>query len=334
MVDWTLRGAGRGPRGEVAGWVQDGRPAFWYPESGGYALSHFSFLHALARRTGPTEYLEHAHAVARWLEGCHVRGGYGRDGRLYPFDAGIVLKGFLHYLAVHPDAAPRYRPFLRTVRDFILNCLRESLPCVPVPGRAEGREARWSQRIGPHLIKTAACLRLYGVREGDSEAVAAARAAVAEVLRTWTEGWLWAPGDAALYVHAQCYALEGLLMLGPAAPAAAPDWVRSALAVLARAQDAGGGVPSHVFSEPYRVRSAFPSRSDATAQCLRLWLLDGDPRWRTPVRRARAFLRRSARPSGAMLYESGLPDENLWATFFAVQAFRWADARPDPAWLL
>ena len=70
------------------------------------------------------------------------------------------------------------------------------------------------------------------------------------------------------YVHAHCYAVEGLLCLIQRGWTDLIPTARECAAWLAEIQDSGGGVPAwHDGSRPYG-----KCHADATAQAARIWL--------------------------------------------------------------
>jgi hypothetical protein len=129
-----------------------------------------------------------------------------------------------------------------------------------------------------------------------------------------------------VYVHAHCYALEGLLALQE--PAFRPLLEESADR-LARMQSPKGGMPKHRPSED-RPELA----SDATAQAIRIWQCLDPARYETGISRGFDFLESMADPEGGIRYSSRSSHLNSWTTIFTIQALLWEKEKGEAAWLI
>jgi hypothetical protein len=292
--------------GAVRSWHNPRHPGFDYPEAAGLWLSAFA---------GPGTPTDHvADRVAARLAARVSTGEVGRDGVSYTFDLGVALAGLVdHRRAGGRDRGRACEPGEHE----LFAALTERRVVV-----AE-RPARWSTRYGPHMLKLAAVLaRLPG---------AAARTATARLFDDLADmrdgGRFVTSPDGSTYVHAHCYAAEGLLCIARGEPDSvrgreATDRLAHAADWLADAQRPDGALPSHSGG----ARTPGPERTDATAQAIRIWAMVDAPRHATSIARARRFLAGCTAPEGALRYEPGSDDLNTWATIFGVQAGRLARA--------
>lgn len=297
-LDWLLEGVCRGPHGEIAGWVTDGCPAFWYPEVGGYYLVFCAYLSQVFR--DPRYFLKGLDCLDWLASSVGPTGGVGKEEVEYVFDTAMVLRGV-------SLAASQKISLLSKMSEFCLGNIRE--------GRAgtafSAHGSRWSQGVGGHLFKAAAVLeRFSGFRCWDMIST--------QVRRAGTED---------SYLHAYCYGLEGMLLQGERAGGNCS--ILEGAEVLSRAQAREGGLPSHFPG------SGFPLRSDVTAQAVRIWCLVDPERYRKHIRGALEFLRGLVSPEGGLWYEPDSPCVNVWSTIFAIQADLWAcEGRGEVEWLI
>ena len=270
------------PDGSVMSWVNPAHPGFVYPEAGAVVLR----LLALESHP-PTPLVEKLVARLRTQRP-------GKFGHVYTFDRGLVLAALA--TAGHAD---------NDEGDRIAAAIKAGVAVDPKA------PPRWSSVLGPHLLKLAVAGRL--VRgHGLLRALDRLRPTLADGGRIPT------PPHRETYVHAHCYAVEGLLALGDV------DNARRAATWLAEIQHESGGMPS--WHDGRRGRAPHPT--DATAQAIRLWCCIDRSQFSLPIDRGLAFLERLA-PSGVR-YSDVSQDLNTWSTAFAIQALDFAQGRPYP----
>lgn len=278
----------RAADGRVLSWLNASHPGYAYEEATALLAR---LKRSLGEPDGELEGLLRRTLDRRWL---------GRDGVRYAFDTGLALP-----FAADPHALAAE----------LAEQLEAGAVCSPV-----SHPQRWSQRLGPHLLKIAPEL----ARAGQSEAAARL---VERVLRTcWTGSRFAVHPGGPTYVHGHCYALEGLVGLG-----LRPDVVRAGVDWLARQQRADGSLPAWVAGGELR----WPA--DAVAQAVRLWSAVDRRAYDLPIRRALALLVRRQALDGGIAYGAERADRNAWTSMFALQAARWAERPPDRAairWLV
>ncbi|MEM9195662.1 MAG: hypothetical protein AAGF12_41225 [Myxococcota bacterium] len=228
--------------------------------------------------------------VARWLANVGSAAGLiGRNGIDYTFDTAIVARGLLRFAERTGDAELEARAI--AYRDKARREFRNRRAAV-----GEGTlEDRWSVRFGAHLKKTDAILQQLG--SGGRSAV-------------FPDPFL----ESTPYTHAAAYYLEGCALAGEWDPV-----TRGAIK-LARLQAANGGL----CAEP----GSTTTRSDATAQAVRLWTLSDRRQYAGELEGALSFLEQCQTVSGGIRYESESDDVNTWATIFTAQAARWITRGP------
>ena len=291
--------------GRVPSWLNPDHPGFDYPEAAGLWLSWVTWR----RRTGqPVPRTATVDAVAgRLAELLDRDGAVGRSGARYLFDTAVAIDALVGLAGERPGR------WLDGVERFV----RVEAPVLPTQtvdvdgagARAPGLLGeRWSESWGPHLLKAAGLLARAGHRAGSLSAVSLAR----EVRRR-------AAVDRCGYVHALAYGAEGELMLralGEPGGGLEPEMVAGRLA---RLQRPDGSLPAWTDGSG-------PSRSDATAQAVRIWGAVDRVGFAARSRAALGFLARCQGTCGGVEYEPGSADRNCWATLFADQA---ADETPD-----
>jgi hypothetical protein len=162
---------------------------------------------------------------------------------------------------------------------------------------------RWSTRFGPHLLKPAALVLT--LQMGNEEL----RTAIGKALMTLQScqdenGAFRHPEMARVYLHAHCYALEGLSILEDSS-----NQLQRGISYLASQQQPAGGFGRWPDSPS-------PMVADVTAQAGRLFLLSGE---RELATRARGALEELTATSGALHYHVDSDHENSWSTAFGAQ---------------
>jgi hypothetical protein len=314
LVRWLESEAVVDGEGRVWSWHNPEHPGYAYPEAGGLWLA------LMAREPEVDE--ARLDRVTQWLRACERAGGIGRDGREYLFDHAMVVAGRLAWAERRGLGAEAERGSIATM----LEHLRNNRATSPA-----GDHARWSERFGPHLLKLALPLARW-VEHVDDAGAARALARLLGVLRSASDdGRVPSLGDEGpTYLHACCYAAEGLWRLSEAPlPRAVRVQARARAeeiaAWLARVQRADGGLPPwHDGTHGWG-----PAPADVAAQAVRLWSgLDrrthGDA-----IERALGFLATLVEPCGGVRYHEDSRDLNTWATLFTVQALEFADSEAD-----
>lgn len=291
------------PDGAVTSWSNPAHPGYPYPEAAGLWLSW------ACRPGGPRPDALADAVAARLCADCpRVPGGAGRDGIAYLFDSAVALAGLLAYR----DAGGRVDviPAVSGLHAFVAERIRRREASVPAAA------GRWSVEFSPHLFKVAKAIlafdRASGTRLADD--------LLPGLSAAWPGAW-----PRRIYVHAHCYAVEGLLLMRAAGRGDGLPDPDAEVARLARWQRADGAMPSHAAGD----EPAGEARCDATAQAVRLWCRADLDRFAAPIRRALSFLAScQSAPGGIAWAPDGgeAADVNAWTTLFAVQAVCWADA--------
>lgn len=318
LLDWLLREPIRYPDGRLAAWLNDQRPIFPYEESTGYLISLLAWLH---RQTGEPRFRREAWRSATALaRALGDRPGCGRDGRIYLFDTAVCLRALGSVLALPPetgDDAERAALSVLATRlaRTVLSLFRQRQAVLD--DEAPAGAPRWSEAFTFHLLKALHHFLpwLPVLRESLD-------------WRSLADEWIGAhyrdglfvlaePPDR-VYLHAHCYAAEGLLGLADSGyrPAETlPPAIGDRLAELQ--------MPSGALPRWYPENGEREAAGDATAQAVRLWQCLDAAAYAGPIARGLAYLRASIAPAGGIQYSSDLRHPNSWTTIFARQALQW-----------
>ena len=235
--------------------------------------------------------------------------GVRRRGITYAFDTAMALRGLLDYRADDQLAAAPVPEWLGSLVRSV------SSGSATAPPEEMTSTTAWSMAFGAHEAKIAAALvaaERRGLDVGDS----------LETLRDRTMGLQDDRGrfrihaaSGMTYLHAQCYALEGLLMTAEDHPGATAE-ITLGVSWLASVQGLNGGWRAwHDGS-----RASGPERTDATAQAIRLMRLVNADRYEGEILAAEAFLVQCQAEHPGLPYEPGSSDITSWSTLFAAQA--------------
>ncbi len=274
--------------GDVLSWVNPAHPGYPYPEAAGLLLRWFSLRGITVPQSVPSQ------LAAQVLEHRVGRGGF-----VYAFDTAVALAG-LEANDDHED--PRWTQ------------ARQQLVTTAVVRPAQA--PRWSTVPGPHLLKLAVGCAARARRGWSTPTLN--WLAELQVQQDAT-GRLLTPPHASTYVHAHAYGCEGLFALRDLEVPVAVD-LDGALGFLENVQREDGGIPA--WSD------GGPSRADATAQAVRLWILHDPPGHRAAIDRGLTFLDALGDDHGVVRYEPDSADRNTWCTLFAAQARAWAAGAP------
>jgi hypothetical protein len=295
--------------GYVWSWVNDAKPGFHYPEIAGYMLSLFAdagYRPDLARLVAHRLYRDLA------LNG----GGVGRDGVVYLFDTAMALAGILAHLCREPQRqfTSSVAQSLALVKD-LLRQRRCSLPKTNMP-----LPHRWSTVYGPHILKVSYALVRAHRHLSDTEALTLIQQLISDIMPLYRNGrFLAFPELEDCNLHANCYALEGLLICresGSIADAAANCYLLEGTDWLTEVQEANGAIPE--WHNGRRAWGAY--RADVTAQAVRLWLVIDRKRYAREIERGLMFLSSLRTSEGGLRFDPLSLDVNTWATIFAIQA--------------
>ncbi len=352
-VRWLVQSGVQETVGPEAGafwsWVDPVRPRFRYSEVTGYAVTLFCYLH---RRDPASGSLGRARLAARWLmdrarEGDAIRcrlGPGGWVGHLCAFDNAQVVHAFCSLYELTQEE--EYLAAARRTADWLMDVAGiGSASCIPKFDPGTGSPVlgdRWSTQTGPFLAKAMLALLHLGRLCSGSRYLEAA-----EAVGEWVMGRQLPHGrfvtdhlTGDTYLHAHCYALEGLACLGTVTGrTSAMEAARLGLRWAYTTQNADGGLPARY--DPHG--SCSEEHSDSLAQTLRLelWLHGPGPRADHLASRLTDFQCRGPSPDrlGGFLYRrnGGEFDPNITThgTIFAIQAldmysrscrgFAWSD---------
>jgi len=306
MLDWLTTAPVLREDGSVLSWVNDTHPGYAYPEAAALLLTTLvneGATPALRRQIGD-----------RLVKEGGDEGAIGRDGIAYAFDTAMALSAWATERAAGRDGA--YTRALSRGLAFLEGCLDAHRAATPGVGLAPDR---WSSSFGAHLLKTLHGLRAASVALGKprgGQRAFALEAALGDLEHAGRfrihAGSRWS------YVHAHCYALEGLLALRDESAASARRLEEGSV-WLATLQTPDGGIPAWHDGSTARGEC----HADATAQAIRLWAVLDRSGFAEPIARGLGFLARLQTPEGGIRYRPGSGDANTWCTCFALQAVRW-----------
>ncbi|GAA3559467.1 hypothetical protein GCM10022197_13610 [Microlunatus spumicola] len=286
-----------GEGGHCLSWVNPAHPGYAYPELSGLLLS-------LLVRSGS------APARARQLHDALCVGaspdGVRRGATTYAFDTAMALRGVLEHRGEQGAGDFPAREWTAT----LVEAVGSGRGCAPAPPwRAD---TRWSLAFGAHEAKLAGALVPADRLGLPGAADAVDRLRDGTVALQEPDGRFRVHALSPLtYLHAHCYAVEGLLMAG-----GADEAVRAGVAWLAQVQRPDGGFPA--WAGPYEGDN--PLRTDVTAQAVRLFRLVDPTGYASEVAAGSAFLLSCVHPDGGVRYEPGSEDRTAWPTIFAAQA--------------
>ena len=273
-----------------------------YPEAAGLAVRLAAWWHS---ETGDELPLLRLVPTLKFLaQSADDDGLVWQESVGYLFDTAIVL-GALH------DAQTHGLP--GGYRKQIPGMYRTALKMVSNRTAAVGAEnGRWSYTFGPHLLKAIGLLMRF------PNATARQRSCLRDTATALlscqrADGAFAHAGGKDVYLHAHCYALEGLCYL----QALGMDEVQGPLAAgvsfLATQQLSNGLFPRWPGSDK--------TACDTTAQAGRLFLATDADSYVHELQAAGDALARCVGPGGGITYQPGGAHENSWCTFFSLQLF-------------
>jgi len=308
-LDWLTSDRVVTPDGAVRSWWNPDHPGYAYPEIAGYLLS-------LLASEGPATVGIRDRVARRLVSDMSAAGGVGRGGNDFVFDSAMALTGLISHEAAggtvsDPTAIDRLFGYVT----------RTLLAGRAYTGMDAGDATHWSHSYGCHLLKTAISLIAYDARTPTSTADALLDQLFRDLAPLYDGGRFRVNAVSGLsYLHAHCYAIEGLMAMEEL-DARCTELIVGGADWLARIQDETGGIrSSHDGSAAFG-----PLRSDATSQAVRIWATVDRDRFDPQIERALGFLASMTTEDGGVRYEPGSDDTNTWASIFAMQAFRWAE---------
>lgn len=178
----------------------------------------------------------------------------------------------------------------------------------------------WSQRFNIHHAKVAMFWTEAGEVLQDSRYIEAAERLCDLILSRQTRNGFFRLQDERGYIHAHCYACEGLLFVGRALQEV--KYEESALkgvSWLSKFQNIDGSM-----------NQRFPKNGDTAvdilAQSIQLWLIHEKQKFSNNISRGintlirQQYLNGSVSIRGAFPYSSSIHDANSWSTMFAIKA--------------
>lgn len=322
LLDWLQSDDVIAPDGAVMSWHNPAKPGYPYPEISGLLLS-------LLARYGSESAGVRSRVVENLERTIGDRDAVGRGGVEYVFDTAMVLSGLIAHAeagGVSSDALA-HRLF-----QFIVGTLAQRKG---IRGPVPGDVGHWSNSYGCHLLKTGIAITTYCERSGASDAEAPAHRIVdqllGDLLPLYSDGRFKSNhAGTGSYVHAHCYATEGLLFLSDHGLADASPEINGSARWLADIQDESGGIRAWHDG----VAPSGPLRTDASSQAIRIWCLVDRDGFQENIRRGLEFLSGVRHPSGGLRYEPASDDMSTWSTIFAYQATRWTAESGHPTSLI
>jgi hypothetical protein len=320
MLRWLAGSAVVSPNGAVASWFNPRHPGYPYPEIAGY------LLRILSEERDLTLGLRDRIAVRLGTD-VSPAGGVGRGGADFVFDSAMCLSG----LMAHEEAGgavPGGR-LIDRLFDFIAENLAARRAFL---GQPHAPADHWSVSYGCHLLKAVIALCEYNDRRPMSTTKSLVDRLVADLLPLYDNGRFRANDLSPLtYLHAHCYAVEGLLVLqGRRRFGDFTDEIEGAARWLAEIQQPEGGVRAYHDG----TQALGTIHTDASAQAIRIWSLVDPSGFRRQIDLGLEFLGAMSTPSGGLRYEPDSDDLNTWATIFGLQAVRFANEGGSWEWIV
>jgi hypothetical protein len=298
-----------GPNGTVASWANPDHPGYAYPEIAGYLLRILS-------EEGDLTVDIRDRIAARLVKDVSPSGGVGRGSTDFVFDSAMCMGG----LMAHETAGGNIpdRRVVNRLFDFVAQNLAARRA---ISGPADALPDHWSVSYGCHLLKTVIPLCEYNDLRPMSTTRSLVERLVVELLPLYDSGRFRVNELSSLtYLHAHCYALEGLLAMHGRRLGDFSEVIEGGARWLADIQQPEGGLRAfHDGTSPFGT-----IHTDATAQAIRIWSLVDSRGFRGPIESGIGFLAEMAVGSSGLRYEPGSNDINTWASIFGLQAIRFA----------
>jgi hypothetical protein len=317
-LDWLCGDEVRLPDGRVMSWVGDG--AYPYDEALCYLLRLLSWCASFTR---DDRYLDRAEPLLGRLQALAGKdGGIGRDGAIYLFDTGMALAA----LAGVARASRRdLTAWMNPLADTMLALIRKESAVV-----GEAPDDRWSTRFGPHLAKLVIGLtEASGILRRPELRTTGQKLVQRFLLESSRDGLFYSePGFGTSYLHAHCYAAEGLVYAVEEGLVADDGLLMKSGDTLSKALLENGAV------DAWWGTGDIAEANDTTAQAVRIWQVIDPKGFAFEIKRALAYLETQTNKKGGVLYRPDSDHLNAWTTVFAVQAMLYAKRGPDWQWLI
>ena len=319
MLTW-LTNTACDREGHVLSWVNPARPGYRYPEAGGLLLT----LLAAEESFPSAKRVLVADRLVRGLSHPVGRGGIG-----YAFDSAMVLSGLLAHMRAGGTLPATSDPGASQPTDdlyaYVADCIARRSALGAGDAAPEGADGRWSTSWGCHLLKMTHALRAHGGRGRPVSADVLIEQLLESLLPLWRAGrFVIHESSDESYLHATCYALEGLLAIPEVERTS--EHLQAGAEWLASLQRSDGALPA--WHDGVRARGPWPT--DVVAQSVRLWAAVDADLFSLEIARGLDRLAALQTAEGGLRYLEGSEDVNSWATTFAVQAVTWARQGATP----
>ena len=277
--------------------------------------------HSLKSSTIDVQLELRTHAISQQLQSLvPPSGGLGKQGKVYAFDNCMAISGLLaykKYLAGFVDDE-----ILSRMADFTVKLLQQRLTCVAEDGSILKLTPHWSNTFGASMLKTVIALDELTEETGDCTYRQLALEITEEIIANcFNHSYFRAfPATNAVYCHAHCYALEGLLYLQTKGYQNVSEILQAGVQQLQTWQNDDGSLFNW-----YNTTSCPQLKvADVTAQAIRLWLAIDPHTYAHNIQRGWDFLTKMRSPQQGLYYCVGSRDRNSWATIFSLQALDWS----------
>jgi len=314
MLSWLLHGRVVDERGAVSSWVNPGHPGYAYPEAAALLLS------LLVIESEGTQLIRDRIA-SRIVADLSPRGGLGRRSVDYAFDSAMGLAALAAHVESGGDGVAAKD--LIGLRGFVEGCLRERRAAISHDALETDR---WSRRFNCHLLKAGIGLDMaYRALPGEPSRAGWRRDLLDELLPLFDgERFRIDGASPRTYVHAHCYAVEGLLYMRARGVGELDDVLESSARWLADIQWPDGGIPAWADG----AGPAAGPHGDTTAQAIRIWCCLDPQGFASRIASGSGFLRTLQSPDGGLRYAPHSKDVNCWVTVYGLQASRWMSRPP------
>jgi hypothetical protein len=305
------------PIGNVYSWFNHNHPGFIYPEAMGLYLNLASQIGYYQNNLSLTHV---AHTVAERLQASvPASGGIGKYGRIYTFDTSMAVSGLLayrNYLDGWVDNS-----IIRQMASFIVDMIRRRLTVINDDKSNANLPPRWSTRFGASTLKTVIALDALALEFNDTTYHDLLVDIANEILENcFLHGSFCVhEQDNAVYCHAHCYALEGLIYLQKHHNFDVMNILLAGANRLKMWQNPDGSL-FNWYNAPEQEQLKM---SDATAQAVRIWLAVDRDFYQSEIERGLEFLASLCSPQSGIHYYQGSKDLNSWAALFTIQATDW-----------
>jgi hypothetical protein len=303
--------------GNVYSWFNQDHPGFIYPEAMGLYLNLASQMGCYKNNFALTHV---AHTVGKKLqEYVPSSGGIGKYGKIYAFDTSMAISGLLaykKYLHGWVDDAT-----IRQMASFIVEMTRHRLTVINDDKSRVNLPPHWSTRFGASTLKTVIALDALALEFNDKTYHHLLVEVANEILENCFSHGCFSvhEEDSAVYCHAHCYALEGLIYLQKQHDFNVMNVLLAGADRLKMWQNSDGSL-FNWYNAPDREQLKM---SDATAQAVRIWLAVDRDFYHREIERGLEFLASLCSPQSGIYYHQGSQDLNSWAALFTIQATDW-----------